>query len=608
MVCGSRFRWCGLATVAAWACEPAGPYFGRTTPRHGPEEIWIGNGEEPQSIDPGISSGGAGGTLIANVFAGLVQLHPRSLEPQPDIAHAWDVSTDGRIYTFYLRPSLWSDGHPLTAEDFAFAFRRVLNPATGSRRARHFSVLQNAQAFTARAIQVGGSGTDESLNAALAPFLVTQIRKDSAGLRYVFVAADAPTGTRDAAIEAIRRAGFTADVTPAESVGIRVVDPLTLELTLENPIGYLLPLLASHTARPVPRHRMAQTQGPNTFAEAWLTVQNWVSNGPYVLTGWEFRRSMRLEKNPLYWDAHNVRTPVIRLWVVQGFHAVNLYKTGALDFTGENTSIPPPLKDRLRSYRDFHVQPQLSVYFYWLNTRRPPLDNRHFRRALSLAIDRKSIARNVTRGGQSPTANLVPPGMGAYRPGLRVLFDPQRARQELLAAGFSSGEDVAPITITYNAEAANRHIAEAVQQMWRTHLRLTVKLESLEWKAFLARLDEGNFDVGRFGWGAEYPDPLAFLNLLTSSSGDNRARWHHPPYDRLVEVSGRTADPASRDALLEKAENVALDHAPVVPFFVYTRSVMWKPYLEGIWPNALDHHPFKHIAVSPAAARASEAP
>ena len=544
-----------LVLIAAIAvtlgCRPAETgYFGTTTPRHPPNELWINNAGEPEWLDPNRCADGNGGEIIWNTFAGLVQAHPATLEPVPEIATHWDVSADRQTYTFHLRPSQWSDGTPLTAHDFVFSFRRLVDPKTGSKYATNGHIFKGGAAV--------GRGA-----------------------------------------------------APPESLGVRAVDDLTLVVELEDPLPYVLSFLTFYSFMPIPRHLLADLERRGIDEALWTRPEHVVSNGAYRLSEWKFRQRMVCERNPRYWDAANVRLDRVRVAMVESYTtALNMYAVGEFDWPGSNTSLPAEFMDHLAGYRDFRRHPYLASYYYWINTKAPPLDNPLLRRALALAIDREALVRHVTRGGQIPAADLVPDGVAGYQALGRPLFDPEAARRLLAEAGYASGADVPEITLTYNTSEGHKQVAEAVQQMWRDVLGIRVELENQEWKVFLSTAEMNNFQLCRMGWTADYADPFTFLELLTSACGNNHSNWSDPAYDRLLKEANREPDPAVRLAKFREAEALALEQQPLIPLYTYTRTQLVKPYVRGIWGNHQDRHPWKYIWIDEAApaARAADPP
>ncbi|HEX2677593.1 MAG TPA: ABC transporter substrate-binding protein [Polyangiales bacterium] len=578
-----------LAACLAACTRGAPGYFGTTEPKHGPEEIWSNLSSEPEYIDPGKCADSPGGEVIDNLFSGLLQSHPATLEPMPDIAERWDVSEGGRRYTFHLRDSAWSDGVPLTAADFEYAWRRVLDPATGSKYATYLYPLRYAEQFNSRAVLVTGpgAGDEATLRAKITPPVaeMASIRL-APELGGAFVVIGGEEGERaqrrERVVSALNAAGLSARLTDATLVGVHAADPHTLVVDLEDPVPYFLSMIAYHTTRPVPRHVIERLAKAGQNTDLWTRPENIVSNGPYVLGESKFRQYMTLVKNPRYWDAAHVRTPKIRLSLIESYNtALNMYEAGELDLIGSNTSLPAEFMDRLQHYKDFQRAPSMITYLYWLNVKEPPLDDPRVRRALSMAVDRKSLVDHVTRAGQTASADLVPDGLGGYTGPHTPIYEPDKARALLAEAGYGPSHPLPRVTITYNTSEGHKQIAEAVQQMWRKTLGIEVEIENQEWKVFLKNLESTNFQVARMGWVGDYPDPYTFLELVRTGNGNNHSNWSYPPYDDLLRRANATQEPAARFALLKQAEQLVVEQVPVIPMYVYTRSEVTKPYLRG---------------------------
>ena len=529
------------ALLLVTGCGNTGsPYVGTVRPRHGPYELWINNSSEPEWLDPSRCSDSTGGEIIWNTFEGLVQAHPETLEPLPAIATSWQVSDDGRRFTFFLRPSQWSDGQPLTAHDFVFSFRRLVDPQTASKYA------SNGFIFSGGAEIARGEASPDSLS-------------------------------------------------------VRAVDELTLEVELVDPLPYFLNFLGFYSFMPIPRHLLEDLDRRGIDTDLWTRPEHVVCNGPYRMTEWQFRQRMVFDKNPRYWDAAGVKLDRVRLAMVESATtALNMYTAGEFDWPGGNTSLPAEFLDHLSRYRDFHQHPYLAVYFYWINTQAPPLDDPLVRRALSLAVDREALVKHVTRGGQIASADLVPAGLAGYEGLGRPVHDPDAARRLLAEAGYPGGKGLPPVTVSFNTSEGHRQVAEALQAMWQQELGIEVELANQEWKVFLANAEQMNFQLCRMGWIGDYADPYTFLELLTSDCGNNHSNWASPAYDRLLAAANRQADPAARLALLRQAEALALDEQPLIPLYVYTRSQLIKPYVRGIWGNHQDRHPWKYIWIDEA--------
>lgn len=607
---------CCLIAGAVGCTRAAEGYYGTTEPKHPPEEIWTNLSTEPEWIDPGKCSDAAGGNVITNVFSGLLQPHPATLEPMPDIAERWEVSKDGRIYTFYLRPSTWSDGVPLTAADFVYAWQRVLDPRTASKYASSLYAIRYGEMFSRRAILLHYARrsqledtpplqpTQAEIAHALARFGPIEEIRLAPELGGAFVIVGGADAERAPAREKLLRgvagvtiAGARVSASPVDAalVGVRALDDHVLQVELESPLPYFLNLVCYYTTRPVPRHVIERLAHAGENTDLWTRPEHIVTNGPYVVSEWRFRQEVLLTKNVRYWDVAHTRNERVRLRMLENSNTVlNMYEAGELDSIGSQSTLPSEFMDSLASARDFQRAPQNAVYFYWLNTQRPPLDDVRVRSALRLAIDRESIVRYVTRAGQVPTADLVPNGLGGYE-GLRSpLFDPERARSLLAEAGYGPNKPLPTITLTYNTLEVHKQIAEAVQAIWREHLGVQIEIENQEWNVYLKNLQNHNFQLARLAWIGDYPDPYTFLELLTKASGNNHSQWSDPRYEELVRRANQTIDKTARLALLKQAETLAMEAAPLLPLYVYTRSELLKPYVVGFTSNYEARHFWKY--------------
>lgn len=596
-----------LLTLVAGCTQRDDRYYGTTRPRHGPDELWYNLSSEPEWIDPGKASESAGGVVIRNIFSGLTQGHPVTLEPMPDVASGWEIDPDGRRYVFHLRSTHWSDGVPVTAQDFEYAWKRVLDPKTASRYATFLYPLRYGEQWHTRALRVRGQGRMPDASAVreattrLAP--VARI-VEAPELKSVFVHlkpsedADAVRARVVAGLDGQRIGGQQAavGVTTADVVGVRALDDMTLEVQLETPVPYFLSITSFYTAMPVPRHLLRRLHERGTREELWTRPEHLVTNGAYVLREWKFRQYMLLERNPHYWDADSVRIRRVRMSMVDNSNtALNLYEAGELDHIGQG-DLPAEFMDHLSTRADFMREPFLATYFLWLNTKAPPMDDPRVRRALSLAVDRERLVKYVTRGGQVPSADVVPDGVGGYRGLHTPLFDPAEARRLMREAGYGpGGRRLPPISYQYNTSEGHKQIAEALQQMWKDTLGIEVRLENQEWKVYLKDLEAMNFQIARMGWIGDYADPNTFLELFLAGNGNNHSNWSSPEYAALMQRANATLDRSARLALLRRAETLMRDAAPVIPLYVYTRSELVKPYVRGYWINYMHSTRFRYM-------------
>ncbi|MDD9944418.1 MAG: ABC transporter substrate-binding protein [Myxococcales bacterium] len=592
-----------------FACERADPrFYGTTRPKHGADEVWYCLVSEPEWLDPSKASDSASGTVITNVFEGLLQANPKTLEPVPGVAHGWEVFDGGRRYRFHLRDSQWSDGVPVTAHDFEFAWKRLLNPKTASRYATFLYPVRYGEEAHRRALRISGL-TAQVTEAQVRAFVGGQSDIEKVVMapeqRSAFVHLQAPEGqtgvehTRGVITRLKGRAlagrPVRVSMTDVSVVGVKALSDHILEVTLTDPLPYFLSIVSFYSTMPLPRHLFKRLEAEGIPQPLWTRPEHIVSNGPYRLSEWAFRQYIVLEKNPRYWDAEHVRIRKVRLPMVESYNTVlNLYKAGELDHIGE-AALPSEFMDHLEGFQDFRRANYLATYFLWVNTGAPPLDNPLVREALSLSIDRESLVKYVARGGQIPTRDMVPGGVGGYRSLGRKLFDPEAARAALTKAGYGPGNPLPPITYRYNTAEAHKQIAEAVQQMWKEHLGIEVGIENQEWKVYLKQLEAHEFQLARLGWIGDYADANTFLEILRSTSGNNHSNWRSPTFDGMLDRANGTLDRAHRLELLREAEAFAMQHNPVIPMYVYTRSELIKPYLRGAYLNYQTRTYFKYM-------------
>jgi len=505
--------------------------------------VWTAGGEVA-SLDPARMTALQDGRVASALFEGLTVLDPRTLKVRPGVARAWTVSPDGLLYTFDLRPEArWSDGRPVTAEDFAYSWRRVLDPKTAAEYVYMLYPIRGAKAYYEAAVKAAGGPP-----------------------------AEAPAGADGAA------------------VGIRVEGPHRLVVHLERPCAYFLDLTAFSTYLPVRRDAV------ETHGDRWTLPPHLVSNGAYRLAAWHFRSRMTWEKNPYYWDAASVALGRIELRVFdQTTTALNAYETGAVDLTTVVPALAAQPLLRLRDEgrrRDVLYAANFGTYFYRFNCSRPPFSDARVRRALALAVDRRAIIERAARGGQRPAFVLVPPFLPGYRPPPGLAEDVEEARRLLAEAGCPGGRGLAQLALLVNKGMDHVPIAEMLQQQWRDRLGLDIRIEQVEWKVFLDMMTGLQYQVARAGWYGDYVDPNTFLDMFMTGNGNNQTGWSNAGYDRLVESAARRTDAAARLQDLREAEAILLSEVPIVPLYYYTTFMLVRPGLEGVEPNLMNRIDF----------------
>lgn len=625
-----------------------------------PADFTFVNGAEPTTLDPGLMTGEPEGRIASALFEGLTIRDPATLRPAPGVAESWEISPDGRIYVFHLRADArWTDGLPVTAHDFAYAWRRLQLPEHGGEYAYILHGVRGAEALNrdeARADMLRGpvraaleslpeGPIDPQAWAALVAEqdLVTTVRGTADPiLREGLVAPPVDRTAFLAAVlaEADRRSERARHAREHYGVdlGVYARDDHTLVVELVAAIPYFLELTAFYPSYPVPRQLL---EVPGNEAD-WFLPDKIVSNGPFELAAWRIGDRIRLRRSETYWNHESVPTRIIDALPLENVTtALNLYLSGEVDWVPR---YPSDLVDALRKRPDHYAHAGFITYYYRINTRRPPLDDKRVRRALALAIDRQTIVSEVLRLGELPALHLVPPGVPGYEPPPTSLgFDPVRARALLAEAGFPGGEGFPQIGILYNTLESHKKIAELIADQWARQLGITVKPYNQEWQSYLATMRAGDYDLGRAGWIGDYLDPNTFLDLWVTNGGNNQTGWSHPVYDRLIAAAGdvnryarepfleglaeperasallaaakAAAEPEARREtlatlrlqLLREAERILVeDELPILPIYFYVVNGLVRPEVEGFYtelvqpdgrrlPNLQNLHPLRAI-------------
>ncbi len=477
-------------------------------------EVIISIGAAPKTLDPGLSQDINSTRAIMNFIRGLTVLDARGF-PQPDIAESWSVSPDGRLYDFRLRVTSWSNGEPVTAEDFVHAWLdRQLNPDFGSEYSYMLFYIEGAQAY-------------------------------------------------------YERRG------PREAVGVEAVHPLHLRVRLVAPAPFFPQLTAHHTYFPV-------SSAADRAHPGWaLRPETYVGNGPFRLTAYhpnDFLEGVRRED---YWDSANVAMRRLRFLFIEEETTERIaFDNGEIDGTylAPRADIP-----QLRGSPALRIAEQIGTYYININMKLPVFADRRVRQALNLAIDRQAIVANVTRADERPAYGIVPPLLYGELPPRRFVEDGrfEEARRLMAEAGYPGGRGFPRLRYLYNTLEMHRAIAQVLQESWKRELGIEITPENQEFRVVIENRNQGRFDLARNGWVADFADPINFLDLFLSTSGNNNTQWSDPEFDRLVEASRREADPARRLEILRRAEAYFMDQLVIIPIFHYTHPYLSAPDLEG---------------------------
>jgi oligopeptide transport system substrate-binding protein len=503
----------------------------------------FGNHSEPQGLDPHIVTGVPEHHILTALFEGLVTKNPETLEPEPGVAESWDISDDGMTYTFHLRNNAkWSNGDPVTAEDFRWSWQRAISPLLGSEYSYMYYPIENAEAFNL------GNEPDFS------------------------------------------------------KVGVSVLDDYTIQVKLNSPTPYFLQLLDHYSMFPVHRATVEKFGSATDRLSQWAREGNIVTNGAFALTEWQINSHLRVEKSPLYWDADKVKLNAIVFYPTENLVTEErMFRDGQLHRTEE---IPlEKIKTYQAEQPEItHIAPWIGSYFYMLNTTREPLTDVRVRKALAMAVDRALIADTVTQGVYRASTALVPPGTVGYSPPHLFDYDPEQARQLLAEAGYPGGQGFPPIDILYNTHEDHRKIAVAIQQMFMQNLNIQVNLVNQEWKVYLDSHNNMNYDIARRGWIGDYVDPYTFLSMYITDGGNNKTGFSNARYDEIVlKEAPAELDRDKRYALYHEAETILLENMPILPIFTYQYKHLFTTSVKGMPDNIMGYYNYKYVYLEPEA-------
>ena len=504
-----------------------------------------GNGTEPETLDPHVATGVPENQLISCLIEGLIAYHPTDdTAIEYGMAERFVTNETGDVYTFFLRDAKWSNGDSVSAWDFDYSYRRILTPELGAEYVSMLFVIKNAQSYYES--RVTPRPGEEPL--------------------------------------------------PWEEVGLKVLDDKILQITLTGPMPHFPLMLKHYSWFPVNPRTIEEHGGMTSRNGRWFSVDNFVGNGPFRLKSWRTNQILEVEKNPDYWDAEEVKLNGIRFFPVESVDTERrMFEAGQLHITGSVPMHEIPIY-RKESPHLIRTDPYLGTYYYRINlTREGPLQDARVRRALALSIDRASLIDNVLKGGQAPAHFFVPRGILGYPANDFLRYDPAEAQRLMAEAGYPNGRDFPVVEILYNTREEHKTIAEAIQQMWKLTLGIDLTLHNQEWKVYLDSQSNFEYEIARAGWIGDFVDPYTFLELFTTGNGNNQTGWSNERYDALIARSIRTGQRAERFALLEEAESILMEELPILPLYIYTRTILLHPTVKNWNPKLLDNRNMKYI-------------
>jgi oligopeptide transport system substrate-binding protein len=498
-----------------------------------PQVLNIGNGTEPRDLDPHTVTGIPEFQITQNLFEGLVGKDPKTLEPTPGVAESWKISKDRKTYTFKIRKNAkWTNGEPITASDFIYSWKRLLDPTTASEYAYQGYYIKSGKEFN------------------------------------------------------------QGQLKDASRLGLKSADPYTLEVTLENPTPYFLSLLYHHSLYPVhqvtvEKYGMRWTRQENIVSNGPFSLKKWKMNQVITLeknpSYWD-AGSVKLERVNFY--AVEKSETEEKMFLTKKLHATATVPTEKIAPWTKDTSGVLKRHPYLGTYYYW-----INVNRAPMNN---PLVRKALALAIDREKLVKYVVKGGQAPAESftpPGTGGFHPKSHLPKDSSRVA----EAKKLLTQAGFPDGKGLQPIEILYNTSESHKKIAEAIQQMWSENLGVHATLYNQEWKVFLDTQHSKNYMVSRAGWIADYNDPNTFLDMLTTGNGNNHAGWSNSAYDSLIEKAAKELNPKKRHEIFQKAEDILLEELPVIPLYIYTRIYLLSPDVQGWFENVEDVHPLKYV-------------
>ncbi|MCK8155721.1 oligopeptide ABC transporter substrate-binding protein OppA [Erwinia amylovora] len=486
------------------------------------QELVKGNGAEPQSLDPHKIEGVTESNINRDILEGLAVADTDG-KVIPGVAESWESKEGGKVWIFHLRDTAkWSDGQPVTAQDFVYSWQRLADPKTASPYA---SYLQYGHLLNVDDIIAGKKSPD--------------------------------------------------------ALGVKAIDPHTLQVTLSDAVPYFYKLLIHPSMSPVYKPAIEK------FGEKWTQPANFVGNGAFKPAEWVVNERIVLERNPQYWDnAHTVLNKVTFLPISSEVTDTNRYRSGSSDMTFNYLPIELYQKLKKEIPAEIHAEPYLCTYYYEINNQKPPFNDVRVRTALKLGLDRDILVNKVKAQGEDPAYSFTPP----YTDGIKLATPEwfswsqdkrnEEAKKLLAATGYTADK---PLTfdLLYNTSDLHKKLAIAAASIWKKNLGVNVKLQNQEWKTYIDTRHQGNFDVARAAWCADYNEPSSFVNMLLSDSSNNTSHYKSAAFDKAVKATLQAKDEGQRAADYSAAEKVLDDESGIVPVYYYKNLRLVKPWVGG---------------------------
>jgi oligopeptide transport system substrate-binding protein len=538
----SRSRALALATlmlIAGLSCSPSSPTLTGGAKLDKDQTLRVQLDDQPASLDPGQTQYPYETAVLRAISEPLMKPKPDMTGVAPAAAQSYDMSSSGTIYAFHLRPTAqYWDGTPVRAQDFVFAWQRLIDPRLASPSEAFFA----ADVLNGDKVSVLEPQRDASkLNAAVA------------------------------------------------TLGLKATDDHTFQVTLSHRDPAFLWLAAMPAGAPIRQDIVSR------LADKWATTpDSLLTNGPFKVTEMVMNDHLTVVPNPHYWGPRPTLTEINFLIINDGAAALAKYKSGAIDEIDIQPAQAAEVAGDASLSRELMKTPSLTVFWLVFHVTSAPLNNVKVRRALAQAIDRAAFVAQIFQGQGMPAETFIPKGMYGYSPALGSVqkFDVAQARATLAASGVSA-KQLSGIKFSYDKSSDFQTATAAfVRDQLRANLGVTVTLQALDTNTFNSRLDTGNFQIaGPLGWTADYPDRADWYQVFLTTSSHNVGLYQNQQYDNFVRVAGADLQADRRDQEYQQAERMLVGDAPVA---FLAQTVNWnllQPYVRGVTTTPVDEWP-----------------
>ncbi len=504
--------------------------------------VIINLGPEPKTMDPTLNSINVVSSYILHAFEGLTKIDSNN-NVKSGMAESWNISEDGLTYTFNIRKDAkWSDGKPLTANDFEYSWKRAVDPKVAAEYSYMMEIVKNAKEI------------------------------NSGSMSY-------------------------------DNLGVKAIDDYTLEVQLANPASYFLEFIASTVVfMPVRKDIIEQ------YGDKWtLSPDTYIGNGPYKMKERVIDEKIVFDINTNYYaQKEQIANELTFLLMSDPNTAIAGIRGGSIHFS----ALEPPAAEieTLKNEGYITANNAIGTFYIELNITNEAFTDKRVRQALALAIDRKYIVDNVTKGGQIPAGGFIPTEVRGLESTFRkehkeyINVDDyennvKRAKALMAEAGYSNGQNY-PVIELKVSPGIYVLVGEALQQMWKENLNINVSLVQEEFPITLQSLVEKDYQMARMGWTGDYNDPMTMLDVMVSYGGVNHSGFANKEYDTNLLMAKKSADNRVRMAAMAKAESILMEEMPIIPLYYRADSFMKSPKLNGVVLNPLGRHKFNYTYIN----------